>query len=65
MFPQRNWLGFPIGWKDLGNVNPTYVRATDTTTVECCGYCHATTRVGKTSDDELFKFCPQCEEKLK
>jgi len=60
-FPQRNWLGFPKGWADRGQVSGVY-DGNKTEFFSTCNRCRTTARIGK--DPEPFLFCPKCEVKL-
>lgn len=64
-FPEKNWLGFRRGWKDLGQIK--YSSCFEDGEYRYTGVVHNLCgnrgRVGK-EGDKLFKFCPVCEVKL-
>ena len=53
MFPQKNWIGRPKGWKDVGETKrefhplPTH------------GWCQITLRYGY-ENENMFIYCPKC-----
>lgn len=60
-FPNKNWLGFPKGWKDLGRVKSfnKFMHGADYTSWEVHTLCHTRARLAR-EGDEIFKYCPKC-----
>jgi len=48
----------PDGWQDLGEAN------SNTENRLFCSFCGRRVHIGRTSYDEVFKFCPRCRTVL-
>lgn len=62
-FPDKNWLGYPKGWEDLGEIEKEYKKRDNGYQIESHTYCKTPTHIGK-ENLHLFKFCPRCMIKL-
>lgn len=60
-FPNK-FLGFPIGWKNLGRVKETkYIENGEGyITRKIHKFCGNRVNVGKELDGKLFTYCPKC-----
>lgn len=58
-FPNR-FLGFPIGWKNLGKVLPTTLNDGKLLSHKVCTNCRRRLKLGK-QDKEFFYYCRVCE----
>jgi len=64
-FPQRNWLGIPKGWEDLGKMEKSweFEKGNYEYKADLHSFCKDIARVGK-ENGELFKFCARCKIKI-
>jgi hypothetical protein len=60
-FPEKNFFGFPKGWKDLGEIKPIHILIDGKVILEreLHTLCHTRLHVGKEGEN-LFIFCPRC-----
>lgn len=60
-FPDKNWLGFPKGWKNLGLVEESHriENGEVITLTERHTFCNSRLKIGR-EGQEMFKFCPRC-----
>ena len=58
-FPNR-FLGFPIGWKNLGKVLPTHENGGLILNYRICTNCRRKLKLGK-EEETFFYYCRVCE----
>jgi hypothetical protein len=64
-FPEKSFLGFTVGWQDLGEIDYSSI-VEDGKTIRSWtthAYCNTKVHIGK-ENGELFKFCPKCFIKI-
>ena len=59
MFPNKKYLIFKDGWKDLGKVDVRYKERGEIISTEKHVFCGKRIRIGK-ENNTLFKYCPRC-----
>jgi len=66
MFPNKKFLFFNDGWKDLGEINSTseIIENQPRTRTLICAFCKDVLHIGK-ENGKLFRFCKRCEVKIK
>lgn len=64
-FPQKNWLGFPKGWQNLGKVSE-FTSVENGLSIEnklVCANCKDRIYIGR-EEDKVFHFCNKCLQKV-